>query len=291
VYLASLAGLVAASALALWWAFGDVMSGFSLNPASFLESHFVESTTDAHQEASAFSGLRDFVEHDPLLVLAGGVGLTLALRWRQEQRWAIWLQVVPLFLLYALRNDMRYFALLAPALAYASGLAFAEAWAALSRFATSQRAVPGLAVSATASLALLALMLWQTDLTNDTWHASQNYEYAAASAVNESLADLDLSEQPTLCAYYAEAYHYVTELPTRRADIDALASCLDTDGQSGPVLLIVDAPLRMLAHDGIDGLDETTGPVTVLEVNPGAPFLYGRYSYVDTELIRGYFLR
>jgi hypothetical protein len=146
-------------------------------------------------------------------------------------------------------------------------------------------------VSVAASLALVALVFWQTDLTNDTWHASQNYEYAAAIEVNERLADLGLSQQPTLCAYYAEAYYYVTELPTRRADIDALASCFDSDSQGGPGLLIVDAPLRLLARDGIDGLERGAGPETVLEVNPSAPFLYGRYAYVDTELIRGYLLR
>lgn len=291
VYLASLAGLIVAFALALSWTFGHVMSGFSLNLASSLQAHFVESTADAHQGAPALSGLRDFLDRDPLLILAGAMGLTLALRRRREQCWALWLQVLPLFPLYVLRNDMRYFALLTPALAYASGLAFGEAWAALSRFATSQRAAPALAVSAATSLALVALVFWQTDLTNDTWHASQNYEYAAATDLDKRLADLDLSEQPILCAYYAEAYYYVTELSTRRADIDALAACLDTDGQGGPVLLIVDAPLRMLARDSIDSLEGAARLVTVLEVNPSAPFLYGRYSYVDTELIRGYLLR
>jgi hypothetical protein len=291
LYLASLAGLIVAFALALWWAFGDVMSGFSLNPISFLEAHFVESTADAHQGTSALSGLRGFLDRDPLLILAGSVGLALALRRRREQRWALWLQVLPLLLFYVLRNDMRYFALLTPALAYAGGLAFSEAWAALSRFASSQRAAPALAASAATSLAMVALLFWQTDLTNDTWHASQNYEYAAATEVDKRLADLSLPEQPILCACYAEAYYYVTELPTRRADVDAPAACLDTDGQGGPVILIVDAPLRMSGRDGIDGLEEAAGPVTVLEVNPSAPFLYGRYSYVDTELIRGYLLR
>ncbi len=198
--------------------------------------------------------------------------------------------MLPLIPLYVLRNDMRYFALLTPALAYASGLAFAEAWAALSRFATSQRAAPALAVSAATSLTLVALLFWQTDLTNDTWHASQNYEYAAATEVDKRLADLDLPEQPVLCAYYAEAYYYVTELPTRRADSDTLAACLEDD-QPGPALLIVDAPLRMSARDGISGLEGAARPVTLLEVSPSAPFLYGRYSYVDTELIRGYLLR
>ena len=291
LYLASLAGLIVAFALALRWAFGDVMSGLSLNPVSLLEAHFVDSTADAHQGAPALSAVRDFLKRDPLLMLAGGIGLVLALRWQREHGWALWLQVLPLFLLYVLRNDMRYFVLLTPALAYASGLTFSEAWAALSRFASSQRAAPALAVSAAASLALLALVFWQTDLTNDTWHASQSYEYAAATEVHRGLADLGLSEQPTLCAYYAEAYYYATELPTRRADIDALTACLDTDSQDEPVLLIVDAPLRMLARDGIDGLEGAARPVTVLEVNPSAPFLYGRYSYVDTELIRGYLLR
>ena len=109
--------------------------------------------------------------------------------------------------------------------------------------------------------------------------------------MDKRLADLSLPEQPILCACYAEAYYYVTELPTRRADVDAPAACLDTDGQGGPVILIVDAPLRMSGRDGIDGLEAAAGPVTVLEVNPSAPFLYGRYSYVDTELIRGYLLR
>ena len=290
VYLMSLAGLIFAFVLALWWAFGDVMSGFSLNPISFFHAHFVESTADAQQGAPALSSLRDFLDRDPLLILAGGIGLMLALRRRREQRWALWLQVLPLFPLYVLRNDMRYFVLLTPALAYASGLAFGEAWAALSHLATSQRAAPALAVSTATSLALVALMFWQTDLTNDTWHASQNYEYAAATEVDKRLANLDLSEQPILCAHYAEAYYYVTELPTRRADADALAACLDTDGQSGPVLLIVDAPLRMSARDGIDGLEEAAGPV-VLEASPSAPFLHGHRSYLDTELIRGYLLR
>ena len=109
--------------------------------------------------------------------------------------------------------------------------------------------------------------------------------------MDNRLADLDLPEQPILCAYYAEAYYYVTELPTRRADIDVPAACLDSDGQGEPVLLIVDAPLRMSAGDGIDGLEGATEPPTLLKVNPDAPFLYGRYSYVDTELIRGYLLR
>jgi hypothetical protein len=291
VYLASLAGLMFAFALALRWAFGDLMSGLSLNPVSLFEAHFVESTTAAHQGAPALSGLRDFLERDPLLILAGGMGLALTLRLRREQRWVLWLQLLPLLPLYVLRNDMRYFVLLTPALAYAGGLAFGEAWAALSRFATSQRAAPALAVSAATSLALLALVFWQTDLTNDTWHASQNYEYAAASEVDKRLAALDLSEQPILCAYYAEAYYYVTELPTRRADIDAPTACLDSDGQGGPALLIVDAPLRMSAGDGIDSLEGAAKLVAVLEVNPSAPFLYGHYSYVDTELIRGYLLR
>lgn len=290
VYLMSLASLIFAFVLALWWAFGDVMSGFSLNPISFFHAHFVESTADAQQGAPALSSLRDFLDRDPLLILAGGIGLTLALRRRREQRWALWLQVLPLFPLYVLRNDMRYFVLLTPALAYASGLAFGEAWAALSRLATSQRAAPALAVSTATSLALVTLVFWQTDLTNDTWHASQNYEYAAATEVDKRLANLDLSEQPILCAHYAEAYYYVTELPTRRADADALAACLDTDGQSGPVLLIVDAPLRMSASDGMDSLEEATGPM-VLEVSPSAPFLHGHHSYLDTELIRGYLLR
>jgi hypothetical protein len=291
VYLASLAGLVVAFALGLWWAFGDVVSALSLDPVGFLHAHFVESTTDAHQEALALSGLRDFLDRDPLLVLTGGVGLALVLRWRREHRWALWLQVLPLFLLYVLRNDMRYFSLLAPALAYAGGLAFAEAWGALSRLATSQRTAPALAVSTAASLGLVALVSWQMDLTNDTWHPSQNYEYAAATEVDKRLADLDLSERPTLCAYYAEVYYYVTELPTRRANVDALAACLDNDGHAEPVLLIVDAPLRMLARDGVAGLEEAARPVAVLGVNPSAPFLHGRYSYVDTELIRGYLLR
>jgi len=49
--------------------------------------------------------------------------------------------------------------------------------------------------------------------------------------------------------------------------------------------------LRMSARDGIEGLEGVAGPLMVLEVSPAAPFLYGRYSYVDTELIRGYLLR
>ncbi len=290
-YLASLAGLIVAFALAVWWAFGDVVSALDLNPVSLLHAHVAEPVSDAHQGAPALSGLRDFLDRDPLLVLAGSMGLVLSLRWRRGQQWALWLQVLPLFLLYALRNDMRYFVLLTPALIYASGLAFGEAWAALSRFATGQRTAPALTVSASASLALVALLFWQSDLTNDVWHAGQSYEYSTAKALDERLGELGLPQQHTICAYYAEAYYYVTELPTRRADIDALATCLDTDDQGGPVLLIVDAPLRMLARDGIEGLQGADKPATVLEVNPSAPFLYGRHSYVDTELIRGYLLR
>ncbi len=291
LYLTSLAGLIAAFALGLWWAFGGVMSGLSMDPASLFQAHVIEATTAAHQGAPALSGLRDFLDREPLLILAGGMGLALALRRRPDQRWALWLQVLPLLLVYGLRNDMRYFALLVPALAYAGGLALDEGWAALRRLATSQRAAPALTISATASLAVLTIVFWQTDLTNDTWHASQNYEYAAAADVDSRLADINLGGQPTLCAYYAEAYYYVTELPTRRADSDSLTGCLNPDGQDGPVLLIVDAPLRMSAGDGIDGLERAAGTVTLLEVSPSAPYLHGRYRYVDTELIRGYLLR
>jgi hypothetical protein len=289
-YLVSMAGLLAVFGLTLCWAAGNVMSGFSFNPAQFLSDHFVDPTAAAHEGALVFAGLHDFLNREPLLVVGGGAGLLLATRWRPEYRWALWLQVAPLLVVYLPRNDMRYFALLVPALAFGTGLLSREAWEFLSRFVARQRALPALLLATASSVALLGLVLWQVDLTNDTWHASRSYEYTAATMVEQRLADSNLSGQTTLCAHYAEAYYYVTELPTRRADIDALAACLDTDGHSGPVLLIVDAPLRMSARDGIDGLEEAAGPV-VLEVSPSAPFLHGHRSYLDTELIRGYLLR
>jgi hypothetical protein len=129
------------------------------------------------------------------------------------------------------------------------------------------------------------------DLTNDTWHASRSYEYTAATMVEQRLADSNLSGQTTLCAYYAEAYHYVTGMPTRRPNGDDVSACWDGNDDSRQVVIIVDAPLRLLIREGTDGLDSIKGSDMLLEVSPTAPFLYGRHSYVDTEPIRGYVLR
>jgi hypothetical protein len=290
-YLASAAGLLVAFDLALWWAAGDVMSGFDLNLSRFFSDHFVDSTAAAHENALVFSGFHDFLNQEPLLVFAGAAGLLLATRWRPEYRWALWLQVVFLLLIYIPRNDMRYFAMLVPSLSLGAGLISREAWEALSRFLASQRAVPALAVSGACSLALLGLVLWQLDLTNDTWHASGSYEYAAAAEVDQRLIDSGLSGQTTLCAYYAEAYYFVSDLPTRRPTEQDASACLDGNGDSRRVVLIVDAPLRLLARNSSEGLDGITASEPLLEVTPAAPFLYGRHSYLDTEPIRGYLLR
>jgi hypothetical protein len=181
--------------------------------------------------------------------------------------------------------------LLVPGLAFGTGLVFCEAWEFLSRFVARQRALPALALSTASSVALLGLVLWQVDLTNDTWHASRSYEYTAATRVEQRLVDSNLSGQTTLCAHYAEAYHFVTELPTRRANGDDPSACLHRNGDSRQVVLIVDAPLRLLVKEHSDGLDNIEGSEMLLEVSPTAPFLYGRHSYVDTEPIRGYLLR
>ena len=290
-YLVSMAGLLAVFGLTLWWAAGNVMSGFSFNPAHFFNDHFVDPTAAAHEGALVFAGLHDFLNQEPLLVIGGSVGLLLATRWRPEYRWALWLQVAPLLVVYLPRNDMRYFALLVPGLAFGTGLVFCEAWEFLSRFVARQRALPALVLSTASSVALLGLVLWQVDLTNDTWHASRSYEYTAATRVEQRLADSSLSGQTTLCAHYAEAYHFVTELPTRRANGDDLSACLNGNGATGQVVLIVDAPLRLLVREHTDGLDSIEGSEMLLEVSPTAPFLYGRHSYVDTEPIRGYLLR
>jgi len=290
-HLASMAGLLIAFDLALWWAAGDVMSGFDLNLARFFNEHFVDSTAAAHERALVFAGFHDFLNQEPLLVIGGGAGLLLTTRWRPEYRWALWLQVVPLLVVYLPRNDMRYFALLVPALALGAGLAFHGAWELLSRFVASRPAVPALALSGGCSLALLALALWQVDLTNDTWHASRSYEYTAATEVDERLTDSGLSGPTTLCAYYAEAYHFVTGMPTRRANGDDVSACWDGNNDGRQVVLIVDAPLRLLIREGSDGLDSIGGSDMLLEVSPAAPFLYGRQSYLDTEPIRGYVLR
>ncbi|MDP2950340.1 MAG: glycosyltransferase family 39 protein, partial [Chloroflexota bacterium] len=188
-YLASVAALLVAFAAALWWMAGDVISGFSLNPASFLSDYLLKPTAEAHEGTLVFTGLHDFLNQEPLLVISGGLGLLLATRWRPEYRWALWLQVAPLFVVYLLRNDMRYFAILVPALAFAAGLIFREAWAFLARFSADRDrgAAPALALSGAFSVVLLGLALWQVDLTDDTWHASGSYEYAAARAVEGRL--------------------------------------------------------------------------------------------------------
>ncbi len=290
-YLASMAGLLIAFDLALWWAAGDVMSGFSLNPAQLFSEHVVHPTATAQESALVFSGLHDFLKQEPLLVVGGAAGLLLATRWRSEYRWALWLQIVPLLLFYLPRNDMRYFAMLVPALALGAGLALHEAWELLSRFVASRPAVPALALSGACSLSLLGLAVWQADLTGDPWHASKSYEYTAATEVEERLADSGLSGQTTLCAYYAEAYHFVTGMPTRRPNGEDVSACLDGDGDSRQVVIIVDAPLRLLAGASLDPLHGIAGAEMLLEMSPTAPFLYGRHSYVDTEPIRGYILR
>ena len=113
----------------------------------------------------------------------------------------------------------------------------------------------------------------------------------AATGVEQRLVDSNLSGQTTLCAHYAEAYHFVTELPTRRANGDDPSACLHRNGAGRQVVLIVDAPLRLLVREHTDGLYSIEGSEMLLEVSPTAPFLYGRHSYVDTEPIRGYLLR
>ena len=290
-YLASAAGFLLVFDLALWWVAGDVMGGFDLNPLRFFGDHFVDSTTAAHENALVFAGFRDFLDQEPLLVIGGGAGLLLATRWRPEYRLALWLQVIPLLLVYLPRNDMRYFALLVPALTLGTGLICSEAWGVLSRFVAGQRAAPALAASGVCSLALLGVALWQLDLTNDTWHATSSYEYTAATEVDERLTDSGLSAQTTLCAYYAEAYYFVSDMPTRRPGKDDVSACLDANGDSRQVVLIVDAPLRLLAGNSGEPLDGIEGSEVLLEVAPTAPFLYDRNAYLDTEPIRGYVLR
>jgi len=290
-YLASMAGLLLVFDLALWWVAGDVMSGFDLNPSRFFSDHFVDSTTAAHENALVFAGFHDFLNQEPLLAIGGGAGLLLATRWRPECRWALWLQVVPLLVVYLPRNDMRYFALLVPALALGAGLVCREAWELLSRYVASRPAVPAFALSGACSLALLGLALWQVDLTSDTWHASRSYEYTAATGVEERLGASGLWGQTTLCAYYAEAYYFVTEVPTRRANGDDVSACWDGNDDGRRVVLIVDAPLRLLSGESTDGLASIGGSDMLLEMAPTAPFLYGRHSYLDTEPIKGYVLR
>jgi hypothetical protein len=290
-YLASTAAFLVALDLALWWVAGDVMSGFDLNPSRFFGDHFVDSTTAAHENALVFAGFHDFLSQEPLLVIGGGAGLLLATRWRPEYRLALLLQVVPLLVVYLPRNDMRYFALLLPALTLGAGLICREAWEAFLRFVASQRALPALAASAVCSVVVLGLAGWQLDLTNDTWHATSSYEYTAATEVDERLTDSGLSAQTTLCAYYAEAYHFVSDMPTRRPINDDVSACLDGNGDDRQVVLIVDAPLRLLAGNSGEPLDGIGGSEVLLEVAPAAPFLHDRHAYLDTEPIRGYVLR
>jgi len=290
-YVASVAGFLFAFVLALWLAAGDVMSGFDLNLAHLFNDHFVDSTTAAHENALVFAGLHDFLNQEPLLVIGGAAGLLLTARWRPEYRWALWLQVVPLLIVYLPRNDMRYFSLLTPALAFGTGLIFHEVWETFSRLVASQRAAPALAISGACSVALLALALWQADLTNNTWHASNSYEYTAASEVDERLIDAGLSRQAALCVYYAEAYHFVTDMPTRRPNADGVSACLDGSSDNPQVVLIVDAPLRLLLGSSGQGMNGIEASKELLEVPPSAPFLYDRHAYLDTEPIRGYVLR
>jgi hypothetical protein len=202
----------------------------------------------------------------------------------------LWLQVIALLMVYLPRNDMRYFALLTPALALSVGLFSREAWVTFSRFVAGQRVAPALAASGVCSVALLGLALWQTDLTDDTWHAAKSYEYTAAAEVDERLTDSGLSAQTTLCAYYAEAYYFVSGLPTRRPSENDPSACLDGESDTRQVVLIVDAPLRLLNATSNEPLS-IDGSEALLEVAPTAPFLFDRHAYLDTEPIRGYVLR
>jgi hypothetical protein len=290
-YLACAAGFLIAFDLALWLVAGDVMSGFDLNPFRMFGDHFVDSTSTAHENALVFAGFHDFLNQEPLLAFIGGAGLLVAMRWRPEYRWPLLLQVVLLLIVYIPRNDMRYFALLTPALALGVGLFSREAWEIFSRFVAKQRAAPALAASGVCSVALLSLAVWQADLTTDTWHATNSYEYTAATEVDERLADSSLSTRTTLCAYYAEAYYFVTGLPTRRLSDDDLSACLDGQDDDHQVVLIVDAPLRLLSANSREPLDGIDGSAALLEVAPTAPFLFDRRAYLDTEPIRGYILR